>query len=163
MQVYFCSHVMVTSVVLLRAPDHMCSVTIYLLSSFLLSAGLFLSLSLCFTQPHHCSFRLHIHQTHYLSERRKKGHDLGTWLVRQRDRKISRSAITVSPRTVTVSPRTVRSVTTHNFECHHAQQTKQQSESFWTHLTSPSHSSPSSLHLHQTHSLSERRKSVTGS
>ena len=30
---------MVTSVVLLQAPDHVCSVTTYLLSSFLLSAG----------------------------------------------------------------------------------------------------------------------------
>ena len=33
------SHVVVTSVVLLQAPDHVCSVTTYLLSSFLLSAG----------------------------------------------------------------------------------------------------------------------------
>ena len=38
--------------------------------------------------------------------------------MRQRDRKIPRSAITVSPRTVT-------SVTTHSYKCHHAQQTKQ--------------------------------------
>ena len=34
--------------------------------------------------------------------------------MRQRDRKIPRSAITVSPRTVT-------SVTTHSYKCHHAQ------------------------------------------
>ena len=40
---------MVTSVVLLRAADHVCSVTIYLLSSFLLFAGLILSRPLCFT------------------------------------------------------------------------------------------------------------------
>ena len=39
MELTFCSHVMVTSVVLLRAADRVCSVTIYLLFSFLLSAG----------------------------------------------------------------------------------------------------------------------------
>ena len=38
--------------------------------------------------------------------------------MRQRNRKISRSASTVSPRTV-------KSVTTHNYQCHHAQQTEQ--------------------------------------
>ena len=60
------------------------------------------------------SLFLSVHQIHDLPERRKEGHDLGAWLVRQRNRKISRSASTVSPRTV-------KSVTTHNYQCHHAQ------------------------------------------
>mgnify|MGYP005690813723 CR=1 FL=1 len=52
------------------------------------------------------------------TERRKRGHNLGARPVRQRNRKTSRSASTVSPRTV-------KSVTTHNYQCHHAQQTEQ--------------------------------------
>ena len=102
------------------------------------------------------SLFLSVHQIHDLPERRKEGHDLGAWLVRQRNRKISRSASTVSPRTV-------KSVTTHNYQCHHAQQTEQTVRILLDpcYFTQPFISS--SFYLHQTHSLSDKKNSVKGS
>ena len=62
-----------------------------------------------------------------------------------------------------VSPRTVNSVTTHSQECHHAQQTEQTVRILLdpSYFTQPFISS--SFHLHQTHSLSDKRNSVKGS